>query len=118
MLSFQSADLNDAISADLPLTYRRPTADLPLTYPSPYRGSSLGSLPHGDDQPQGAGRVWFTLSNDDLRRLARERWGLASAFRAGVIAGELNVRIANPYRGKQGSLFREGLRRGRQRGAS
>ena len=54
------------------------------------------------------------MTNENLRQLARERWGIASAFRAGIIAGELNVRIVNPYRGKQGALFRQGLRRGRQ----
>lgn len=101
-------------TANLPLTYRRPTAN----HPSPYRGSSLGSLPHGGTSTHQAGKVWFVLGGDDLRRLARDRWGAATAFRVGIIAGELGVRMVNPFHGRSASLFREGLRKGRRNAGS
>lgn len=55
------------------------------------------------------------MTNDNLRQLARERWGAATAFRVGIVAGELNVRMVNPYRGRLGAHYRQGLRKGRQR---
>lgn len=51
---------------------------------------------------------------NDLKNLARERWGRSTAFRVGIVAGEIGLRVANPYRGRQASLYREGLRRGRR----
>lgn len=54
------------------------------------------------------------MTNENLRQLARERWGAATAFRVGVVAGELNLLMVNPYRGKLGSLYRQGRRRGRK----
>lgn len=55
------------------------------------------------------------MTNENLRSLARERWGKCTAFRVGIVAGELNLAIVNPYRGNQASLYRQGLRRGRAR---
>lgn len=44
---------------------------------------------------------------------ARGRLGRCTAFRMGIVAGEIGARIVNPYHGRQASLFREGLRRSR-----
>lgn len=68
MLIFQSADLKTSFSADLPLTYRRRTADLPLTYPPPYRGSSLGKLPHGGISPDA---IWSSVGSPQRGRIMR-----------------------------------------------
>lgn len=113
MLIFQSADLKTAISADLPLTYRRPTADLPLTSPPPKGGVPTGSLPHGGTSTTDGCKLWFSIGLEACRTIARQRWGRCTAFRMGIVAGEIGARIVNPYRGKQASLFREGLRRSR-----
>ena len=53
------------------------------------------------------------MSIEACRTIARQRWGRCTAFRMGIVAGEIGARIVNPYRGKQASLFREGLRRSR-----
>jgi hypothetical protein len=53
------------------------------------------------------------MSIEACRIIARQRWGRCTAYRMGIVAGEIGARIVNPYRGKQASLFREGLRRSR-----
>lgn len=53
------------------------------------------------------------MSIEACRTIARQRWGRCTAYRMGIVAGEIGARIVNPYRGKQASLFREGLRRSR-----
>lgn len=55
----------------------------------------------------------ISVSIEACRTIARQRWGRCTAFRMGIVAGEIGARIVNPYRGKQASLFREGLRRTR-----
>lgn len=108
MLIFQSADLNQAISADLPLTFRRPSADLPLTYPPYYT--------YGIDKGNpvaGAYGVPCGIGLNACQVLARNRWGRATPYRLGVVAGEIGVMMPNPFEGRRASLFREGLRKGR-----
>jgi len=51
------------------------------------------------------------MSIEACRTIARQRWGRCTAFRMGIVAGEIGARIVNPYRGRQASLFRQGLRR-------
>ncbi len=53
------------------------------------------------------------MSVEACRTIARQRWGRCTAFRMGVVAGEIGARIVNQYRGRQADLFRQGLRRGR-----
>lgn len=55
----------------------------------------------------------ISMSIEACRTIARQRWGRCTAYRMGIVAGEIGARIVNPYRGKQTSLFREGLRRSR-----
>jgi len=55
----------------------------------------------------------YAIGLEACRTIARQRWGRCTAFRMGIVAGEIGARIVNPYRGKQASLFREGLRRSR-----
>lgn len=54
-----------------------------------------------------------TVSLEACRTLSRQRWGRCTAYRMGIVVGEIGARIANPYRGRQGGLYREGIRRGR-----
>lgn len=53
------------------------------------------------------------MSLEHVKDLARARWWTATAFRVGVLVGEKNLRIANPYSGKLAKLYREGIRTGR-----
>ena len=53
------------------------------------------------------------MGMNDLHQLARERWGKSTAFRVGIVAGEVGLRMVNPYHGRQASLYRQGLRRGK-----
>jgi len=53
------------------------------------------------------------MSVEACRTIARQRWGRCTAFRMGIVAGEIGARIVNPYHGRQADLFRQGLRRGR-----
>lgn len=55
----------------------------------------------------------MVMSIEACRTIARQRWGRCTAFRMGVVAGEIGARIVNQYRGRQAGLFRQGLRRGR-----
>jgi len=53
------------------------------------------------------------MSIEACRTIARQRWGRCTAFRMGIVAGEIGARIVNQYRGRQAGLFRQGLRQGR-----
>jgi len=54
------------------------------------------------------------MSIEACRTIARQRWGRATAFRIGVVAGEIGARIVNPFRDDhRSSLYRQGLRWGK-----
>ena len=53
------------------------------------------------------------MSVEACRTIARQRWGRCTAYRMGIVAGEIGARIVNQYRGRQAGLFRQGLRQGR-----
>jgi len=55
----------------------------------------------------------YAIGLEACRTIARQRWGRCTAFRMGIVAGEIGARIVNQYRGRQAVLFRQGLRRGR-----
>lgn len=106
MLIYHTDNANRAISANLPQTYRKPTDNHPQTTPPPIGGVPWGSLPQG------------VMTARTVRNLVRDRWSVCTAFRMGIVAGEIGVRMVNPYRGRSAALFREGLRKGRTRHAA
>ncbi|MCB4862337.1 hypothetical protein K7W03_22355 [Sphingobium sp. PNB] len=53
------------------------------------------------------------MTHENLIKVARDEWGIATAFRVGLLVGGMNLRMANPYRGKLAALYRQGLRQGR-----
>lgn len=56
------------------------------------------------------------MSIEACRTIARQRWGRATAFRIGVVAGEIGARIVNPFRdAHRSSLYRQGLRWGKDK---
>lgn len=95
------------------MTYRRPTDDLPMTYPPYYPfGVNKGN------PTAGAFGVPCGIGLNACRVLARDRWGQATAYRVGIVAGEAGLRVINPFHGRSASLFREGLRKGRRNAGS
>lgn len=61
----------------------------------------------------------FTDDHEEIRNIARQRYGSSSPYRMGLIAGEKGLNLPSPYSSEMATkLYREGIKNGRRLGVS